>query len=301
MRNGTGEGWIGPGFGPVIRRALRLTPRWTFRTPVGLAAVTAFAYALALWALGEFDRAPAEGWVESRLSPVKTAVHFGVAQVLPLRQPGAENVASGRVFRDCAACPEMVENPAGAFLMGSPLFEVGCYRYVWLRGPFRRQFRIANRAGPRRLVQISRPFAIARRELTHGEWMAAQSDPDWQRFSSDVPKPPRYDSDDVPDRAGTGVDWGDARAFARWLSATTGKAYRLPTEAEWEYAARAGTVTAYPRGDRIGRNNAACHDCSSHRAESAVGAAPAEWIQPSRHAWQRIGMGRGLLHALASS
>jgi formylglycine-generating enzyme required for sulfatase activity len=59
------------------------------------------------------------------------------------------------------------------------------------------------------------------------------------------------------------VNWEDAKAYAAWLSTMTGKTYRLLTEAEWEYAARAGTMTAYYWGDDVGKGNANCIGCGS--------------------------------------
>ena len=59
------------------------------------------------------------------------------------------------------------------------------------------------------------------------------------------------------------VNWHDAKAYAAWLSKQTGKRYRLPSESEWEYAARAGTETAYSWGDEIGVNRANCDGCGS--------------------------------------
>ena len=63
---------------------------------------------------------------------------------------------------------------------------------------------------------------------------------------------------------GVGVIWDDANQYARWLSRLTGKAYRLLTEAEWEYAARAGTTTHFYWGDDAGKNNANCGGCGSN-------------------------------------
>jgi formylglycine-generating enzyme required for sulfatase activity len=59
------------------------------------------------------------------------------------------------------------------------------------------------------------------------------------------------------------VSWDDAKAYVAWLSRKTGKAYRLPSEAEWEYAARGGTRTRFWWGDDVGRNNANCESCGS--------------------------------------
>ena len=60
------------------------------------------------------------------------------------------------------------------------------------------------------------------------------------------------------------VSWPDAVAYTQWLSSQTGENYRLPSEAEWEYAVRAGTETAYSWGNDIGRNLANCYECGSH-------------------------------------
>jgi formylglycine-generating enzyme required for sulfatase activity len=64
-------------------------------------------------------------------------------------------------------------------------------------------------------------------------------------------------------RPAINVSWYDAQSYVAWLSRITGKEYRLLSEAEYEYAARAGTQTAYPWGDKIGKNNANCVECGS--------------------------------------
>jgi formylglycine-generating enzyme required for sulfatase activity len=70
------------------------------------------------------------------------------------------------------------------------------------------------------------------------------------------------------------INWYDAKAYVRWLSEQTGKDYRLPSEAQWEYACRAGTTTKYWWGNKIGKNNANCYDCGSqwdNRQTSPIG------------------------------
>lgn len=73
------------------------------------------------------------------------------------------------------------------------------------------------------------------------------------------------------------ISWDDAKAYVAWLSQTTGKTYRLLSESEWEYAARAGTTTAYYWGDKIGINNADCYGCGSQwdgKSTAPVGSFP---------------------------
>lgn len=236
-----------------------------------LAAFFAVAAALATLALRDLDRAVAEGDIARPLSAPKAAGLFLAAQVLPLRQPGASDVKAGRAFRDCTDCPEMVAIPPGMFLMGSPLFEPGRYAHVWTRPPLRHQLRFANREGPRRLVRIAYPFALARHELTYAEWDRAQDDPDWERITGLAPRKPERADGAAATWAVTRIDQIDANAYAAWLSAKTGETYRIPTEAEWEYAARAGTATVYPWGDEVGIDNAACRGCSTKWTQDLVG------------------------------
>ena len=104
-------------------------------------------------------------------------------------------------------------------------------------------------------VTISRPFALSRHEVTFEEY---------DRFAAATGR-------SLPDDEGWGrgrrpvvnVSWDDAQAYVSWLSSETGVLYRLPSEAEWEYAARAGTTTAYSWGNEIGRNRANCDGCGS--------------------------------------
>ncbi len=142
--------------------------------------------------------------------------------------PSAPNAASApQSFKDCAECPEMVTIPAGEFVMGSPSSE-----------PFRG-------AEEQHRVTIAKPFAMGKYEVTFDEWDACIADggcrgskPDDQGWGRG--KRPVID-----------VSWPDAKAYAEWLGRKTGKRYRLATEAEWEYAARAGTTTPFSFGATI--------------------------------------------------
>ena len=147
-----------------------------------------------------------------------------------------ERLAAG-AFRDCDGCPEMLPIPAGTFQMGC-VSGRGC-EYAEL--PV--------------LTVLVPPFALSKHEVTFEEY---------ERFARDTDR-------DRPDDEGWGrgrrpvinVSWHDAQAYAAWLSSETGAEYRLPSEAEWEYAARAGSTTVYSWGNEIGGNLANCDGCGS--------------------------------------
>jgi formylglycine-generating enzyme required for sulfatase activity len=109
---------------------------------------------------------------------------------------------------------------------------------------------------PAHRVTIAKPFAIGRREVTFDEWDACVSaggckhrpdDRGWGRG----------------DRPVLNVSWLDAKQYVSWLTQKTGKTYRLPSEAEWEFAARGATDTPYWWGRDLGRGQAVCRDCGS--------------------------------------
>lgn len=127
-----------------------------------------------------------------------------------------------KTFRDCESCPLMASVPRGSFVMGSPEGEPG-------RNPYE---------GPQRTVSVP-AFAIGVYEVTLAEWNACAAD--------GVCQEKRGAGDSFP---ALGLSWRDAEGFANWLTRKTGRKYRLPTEAEWEYAARAGSTSAYWWGDR---------------------------------------------------
>ena len=142
-------------------------------------------------------------------------------------------------FKDLDTGPEMVVVPAGSFLMGSPPDE--SERESWKAGC----------ESPQHEVMIAKPFAIGRFAVTFAEWDAAQQDRDWQAITGRAARQPADEGWGRGDRPVIDVDWDDAKAYAKWLSKKTGKNYRLPSEAEWEYACRAGTTTPFWWGSSI--------------------------------------------------
>jgi len=125
-------------------------------------------------------------------------------------------------FQECSACPVMIQLPGGSFQMGSPPTEAG-------RGP---------EEGPPHRVSL-RSFAVARTEITFEHWDACVLDGGCEHR-------PGHRALCRGECPVVDVSWADATQYAAWLCRKTGAHYRLPSEAEWEYAARAGTSTPYP-------------------------------------------------------
>ncbi len=129
---------------------------------------------------------------------------------------------AGTVFRDCAECPDMVVIPAGGYLMGSK------------PGPFSTP---PSDEQPQHAVTLE-SFALGKYEVTQEQWIAVMGDNPSSNSSG-------------PTLPVEMVSWDDIRVFIEKLNAKTGKRYRLPTESEWEYAARAGGTSAYSFGDIV--------------------------------------------------
>ena len=134
----------------------------------------------------------------------------------------------GDVFRDCPNCPEVVVLPGGSFLMGAP-------PDAWFADAFEER--------PYHPVTIAEPFAVGRYEVTFDEWDACVAEGDCNCYE------PEDEDWGRGRRPVINVSWEDAQDYLYWLSRKTGKSYRLLSEAEWEYAVRAGTTTAYYWGD----------------------------------------------------
>ena len=143
--------------------------------------------------------------------------------VAPLTQAQERALKPRDSFKECERCPEMVVVPAGELLMGSPRSEPD-------RSP---------EEGPQLTVVFAKPFAVGRFAVTFEEWDACVADGGCKAH--------------VPSDEGWGrgrrpvinVSWYDAKAYVAWLSRRTGRDYRLLSEAEWEYVARAGTTTPF--------------------------------------------------------
>jgi formylglycine-generating enzyme required for sulfatase activity len=117
-------------------------------------------------------------------------------------------------------------------------------------------------------LTIANPFAVGRFAVKFEEWDACVADGGCNGYK------PADQGRGRGQRPVINVGWDDTKTYLAWLSRITGKTYRLLTEAEWEYAARAGTTTAYYWGDEIGRGNANCNGCGSawdNRETSPVG------------------------------
>ena len=179
----------------------------------------------------------------------------------------AERPRTGKTFKDCRDCPEMVVLPPGDFLMGRDGGEQDRYE------------------GPVRRVSIDYPFAAGRFEVTNAQYRRfvdatghRTAGSGCNAFFGNTVEPlpntnwrdPGYGRPIRDDEPVACIRWSDAKAYVSWLSGHTGKKYRLLTEAEWEYAARAGTAGTFTWGEDPA---AACRYGNIHD-ESGARAAP---------------------------
>jgi formylglycine-generating enzyme required for sulfatase activity len=178
------------------------------------------------------------GWSSKTYLRLRIATLVEVLWPKVLTAEAEHALEPGQGFKECAYCPEMVVVPAGAFTMGSPANE---------------KDRRSNE-NPQHKVTIAKPFAVSKFEVTFDEWDACvilggcvyqASDQGWGRGTRPV----------------ISISWDDAQPYVGWLSRRTGRLYRLLSEAEWEYAARAGSDKAYSWGDEVGEGNANCNGC----------------------------------------
>jgi formylglycine-generating enzyme required for sulfatase activity len=179
--------------------------------------------------------------------------------------PVAADGRPDREFKECPECPTMVGIPAGSFIMGSPASEQGRF----------------ENEGPQHEVSV-KAFALAKYSVTGEEFLVFlqatgyqpkpcngmlgigwHSQGDGRAYSPFVVEPRRWPA--------MCLDWSDAHAYVKWLNGrlrvarptVKGDPYRLPSEAEWEFAARGGTRTARWWGEEVGKNNADCNGCGS--------------------------------------
>lgn len=187
-------------------------------------------------------------------APAPTPVAVKSAAASPSASP-SEVVVRRKTPAGCPECPEMVMIPDGTFTMGSTA---------------------ADTEQPVHHVTIRRPFEVSRYAVTFEEWDACvaaggctsnprPSDEGWGRGTRPV----------------VNVSWNDAKQYAEWLSGRTGQRYRLLTEAEWEYVARAGSAARFSWGDAAGIGNTNCSGCGSRW--DGKGTAPVGSFKPN--AW----------------
>ena len=232
----------GLGFAEVAKSGGRL-PGWL----VPLAAIVLLAVGgIGVWQSGVLDRfiAPSDSPVEALEA---TEVVEEEATTPALSTTPSPRYTVGSTFRDTLSGggqgPEMVVVPGGTFRMGSNDGD--------------------SNEKPVHSVTIPRNFAVGKFEVTWAEWEACVAD-----GGCDNAGPASKGGDEgwgEGNRPVINVDWNDAKAYVRWLSRKTGESYRLLSEAEWEYVARAGTTTAYWWG------NQASHDYANYGKDQCCG------------------------------
>ena len=231
-------------FGKRTRRAIR---EWQVGRGLEATGYLTRDQAEALKAAGrQAEKRQREAVERAREAREKTEAARKARQAAEAR---AREMRPGREFRDCEECPEMVMVPAGDYVMGSSRGEVGR----------------DEDEGPQHKVRMGEAFAIGKYEVTFDEWEACVAgggcggyrpdDEGWGRGRRPV----------------VNVSWEDAKDYVGWLTHKTGKEYRLLSESEWEYVARAGATAAYWWGDGIGNGRANCDGCGSRWDNKGTG------------------------------
>jgi hypothetical protein len=232
--------------------------------------VQALIYVLLVSVIGSLVGIIEKEQIKERLNWFTVVRPYRIANFDPyVLKPDAERALKPLTsFRECAKdCPEMIVIPAGALPAdtgaarsrprggrdrASP--DRAAARAFTMGSPSTEQGRSTNE-GPQHMVTIAMPFAVSKFDVTFADWDACVS-------VSACPK--AADSGYGRDtRPVINISWDDAQTYVAWLSKMTGQPYSLLTEAEWEYAARAGTTTAYYWGDAPGVYNANCNGCLS--------------------------------------
>lgn len=162
--------------------------------------------------------------------PVSPPVGAPPTAAMPPQSPPS---AANHEIRDCATCPALIEVDPGTFTMGNNSDDPS--------------------EKPAHRVTIAHRFALAKYPVTVAQWNMCVAASACLRPASEGGQGPNAPVHDV--------SWDDAQQYLKWLTKTTGKPYRLPTEAEWEYAARGGTTTRYWWGDAMSKGHANCKDC----------------------------------------
>ena len=225
-------------FGPGTRASVRTYQR---RKQYAATGYLTEAQARALMELGEERRSDDARFAEAR------RLHTAESYRAYLERGGRHETEArgllaelskprwepGQKFRDCEGCPELVVVPPGSYEMGSPSGEAGR----------------DSDEGPLHRVTLSELFGVGVYEVTFLEWDACRrdggcshnpADKGWGRGNRPV----------------IGVSWDDAKEYVRWLSRETGASYRLLSESEWEYVARAGTRGPFHYGETISTSQA---------------------------------------------
>jgi formylglycine-generating enzyme required for sulfatase activity len=187
-----------------------------------------------------------------KTAPTETPTRVAGSDNIPLTQEREWLLKPKDTFKECADCPEMVLVPAGEFMMGSPESEPE--RFV--------------QEGPQHRVKLGRSFALGKLKITRDQFEAFVRETNYSTGDRCY----TVENGRVEDRAGRSfrnpgfvqegnhpvvcVNWDDARAYVAWLAKKTGKLYRLASESEWEYAARATTTTPFWWGSTISTDQA---------------------------------------------